>query len=206
MADLQRSAVTLADGTALDVLSHTGAADAPVLVYVHDFAGLDPDLGLLEALSEDATVHAPVFRSFASMEDVPLVQRQCSELITRLGLDRPMLAGHGAGAAVAAEMAAMAPIGFSHLFMIAPVGMNAEQRPISGEGMEHRLAQIQARTTLIRGKQDETVSMAAILNLARLMVGSSLITVPESGNDVVATRTDAVARGFAHGLRVSGGS
>lgn len=222
MKDLSRSTVDLADGTALNVVAGAGAdagADAGagagadgmggrdrVLVYIHAPGGLEDDLSLLNHLSVDLALYAPDLTSFRSMDDVPMIQRQCSEMMALLGLQRPMLAGHGAGAAVAAELAAAAPDDFDHLILIAPLGMDADQRPISGEGMENRLAHIHARTTLIRGKQDEIVTNAAILNLARLLPNSALITVPEAGHDVVNTRTDAVARGFRHGMRISGGA
>lgn len=208
MKDLNRSAVDLADGTVLGVVAGAGddCGGDRTLFYIHALGGLDDDLPLLAHLSIDVALHAPVLTSFQSMNDVPMIQRQCSELMALLGLQRPMLAGHGAGAAVAAELAAAAPDDFDHLFLIAPLGMDAGQRPVSGEGMENRLAHIHARTTLIRGKQDEAVTNADILDLARLLPNSALITVPEAGHDVVNSRTDAVARGFLHGMRISGGA
>ncbi len=204
MNDLTRKTVDLSDGTKLEVVTRPGDRAGPVLLYIHGLGGLDEDLAMLRQLPGDVIVHAPDLKGFRCMDDVPRVQRQCSELITALELARPMLAGHGAGAAVAAELEAASPHGFAHLFLVAPQGMDADQRPVSGEGMGHRLAYIDARTTLIRGKQDATVTAAAILDLARLLPRSALVTVPEAGNDVIVTRPDAVARGFRHGMRVSG--
>ncbi len=205
MNDLSRTAVSLSDGTALDVLTGGGGTAGPDLVYIHGLGGLDGDLAMLGHLQAELALHAPALTDFEAMRDVPLIQRICSEAIAALGLERPMLAGHGAGAAVAAELAAAPPDDFGHLFLIAPLGLDARQRPVSGEGMHHRLAHITARATLIRGKHDQQVTAAAILDLAQLLPNSALVTVAEAGHDAVASRPDAVARGFLHGLRVSAG-
>ena len=202
MSGLQRSTLGLSDGSEHEILGNERRG-GPALLYLHGLGGLAADEALVSALATRFSVRAPSLDTFGSINDVPIIQRQVAELLKALSLDRPLLAGHGAGAAVAAELAATMPGAFSHLFLIAPVGLHADQRPISGEGIENRMAHIDCRTTLVWGKQDTVVSMASILDLVRAIPSAGIATVPQGTNDMVSTLPDKVARAMANGLRIS---
>ncbi len=201
MSGLQHAVLGMPDGTERAILVG-GNGGARPLLHVHGPDGPDADQALLDDLSTDFDVHAPILDGFGSVADVPLVQRQVAEIVAAAGLVSPMLSGHGAGAAVAAELAAAMPGHFSHLFLLSPVGLNPEQRPVSGEGVEHRLGQINCRTTIVWGKQDSTVGILAVLDLARLIPASSIATVPQGTHDMVSTLPAQVARAMRHGLRI----
>lgn len=201
MNGLQRSAFRLPDGSECTVLHGNGGSGRPLL-YIHGIDGLAAEERLLSELSAAFAVHAPVLDEFRAIGDVPLILRQVTELLSASDLKSPMLAGHAAGAAVAAELAATLPGTFSHLFLLSPIGLDAEQRPVSGEGVGNRLAHIDCRTTLVWGKQDTTVSMESILDLIRLIPSAGLATVPQGTSDMVTTLSADVARAMLNGLRI----
>ncbi len=201
MNGLQRSALRLPDGSNCIILHSTGDAGQPLL-YIHGIGGLDADLCLLSELSSTFAVQAPVLDDFRAIGDVPLIQRQVTEMLSASNLRSPMLAGHGAGAAVAAELAATMPGSFVHLFLLSPIGLDAEQRPVSGAGVGNRLGHIDCRTTLVWGKQDAAVSMASMLDLVRVIPSAGLATVPQGTSDMVTTLPAKVARAMLNGLRV----
>ncbi|MDF1733115.1 MAG: hypothetical protein P1U49_16555 [Minwuia sp.] len=201
MNGLQRSALRLPDGSEYTVLKTKGGSGHPLL-YIHGTNGLEPDRNLLSELSSAFAVLAPVLDDFRAIGDVPLIQRKVIELLSASGLKSPMLAGHAAGAAVAAELAATMPGTFSHLFLLSPIGLDAEQRPVSGEGVGNRLGHVDCRTTLVWGKQDAMISMESILDLARVIPSAGLATVPQGTSDMVTTLPDQVARAMLNGLRV----
>lgn len=201
MNGLQRSALRLPDGSECTVLKATDGSGHPLL-YIHGINGLEADRSLLSELSSAFAVHAPVLDDFRAIGDVPLIQRRVIELLSASGLRSPMLAGHAAGAAVAAELAATMPGTFSHLFLLSPIGLDAEQRPVSGEGVGNRLGHIDCRTTLVWGKQDAEVSMESILELARVIPYAGVATVPRGTGDMVTTLPAKVARAMLNGLRI----
>lgn len=201
MNGLQRSALRLPDGSDCTVLHSTGGSGR-ALLYIHGIDGLDADQELLAELSSTFAVQAPVLDDFRAIADVPLIQRKMTELLSVSDLKSPMLAGHGAGAAVAAELAAAMPGTFSHLFLLSPTGLDAELRPVSGEGVGNRLGHVDCRTTLVWGKQDASVSMESILELARVIPSAGIATVPQGTGDMVTTLPDKVARAMLNGLRV----
>ena len=201
MIGLQRSAVRLPDGTERVILRSDNSGGHPLL-HVHGVDGADAEMALLSALSADFAVTAPVMNEFRSINDVPLIQRLVAELLSVSALKSPMLSGHAAGAAVAAELAAALPGTFSHLFLLSPIGLDAEQRPVSGAGVGNRLGHIDCRTTLVWGKQDAAVSMASMLDLVRVIPSAGLATVPQGTSDMVTTLPAKVARAMLNGLRV----
>ncbi|WP_281019839.1 MULTISPECIES: hypothetical protein [unclassified Minwuia] len=201
MNGLQRSALRLPDGSECTVLKTNDGSGRPLL-YIHGISGLEADRSLLSELSSAFAVLAPVLDGFRAIGDVPLIQRKVIELLSASDLRSPMLAGHAAGAAVAAELAATMPGTFSHLFLLSPIGLDAEQRPVSGEGVGNRLGHIDCRTTLVWGKQDAEVSMESILELARVIPSAGVATVPRGTGDMVTTLPAKVARAMLNGLRV----
>lgn len=201
MNGLQRSALRLPDGSDCTVLNSNGSSGHPLL-YIHGVDGMEADQRLLSELSSAFAVHAPVLDEFRAIGDVPLIQRQVIELLSASKLKSPMLAGHAAGAAVAAELAATMPGTFSHLFLLSPIGLDADQRPVSGEGVGNRLGHIDCRTTLVWGKQDAAVSMQSILDLVRVIPSAGISTVPQGTGDMVTTLPAKVARAMLNGLRV----
>jgi pimeloyl-ACP methyl ester carboxylesterase len=110
----------------------------PPLVYLHGPWGLAPDRGFVARLAENFTVHAPKFpgTSRGEHEAVHALDQWLdlvvyhAELVDRLGLSRPALAGHSFGGLVAAEFAAAAPKSVSKLVLIDPVGLWRDDQPV----------------------------------------------------------------------------
>jgi pimeloyl-ACP methyl ester carboxylesterase len=108
------------------------------LVYLHGPWGLAPDRAFIARLAEANTVYAPKFPG-TSKDDPDAVHAldgwldlvvYHGELLDRLALDAPMLAGHSFGALVAAELAAAAPKAVSRLVLIDPVGLWRDDLPV----------------------------------------------------------------------------
>jgi pimeloyl-ACP methyl ester carboxylesterase len=112
--------------------------DGPPLVYLHGPWGLDPDRAFIAQLAEGNTVYAPKFPG-TSQGDHAAVHALDSwldlvvyhgELLDRLELTAPVLAGHSFGALVAAECAAAAPMSVGRLVLIDPVGLWRDDLPV----------------------------------------------------------------------------
>ncbi len=106
------------------------------LVFLHGAGGLDMDLAFLDSLARKFHVYAPLVPGYGDSEE-------CSELrdmldftlhtwdvVERLGLKDPILAGFSMGGMIASEMAAVAPNDVSRLALIAPAGLWMDEHPI----------------------------------------------------------------------------
>ena len=110
----------------------------PPLVYLHGPWGLAPDRGFIAGLAESFTVYAPRFPgttrgdpdSVHSLEGWHDLVVYHGELLDRLELTTPALAGHSFGGLVAAEIAAAAPQSVSRLVLIDPVGLWRDDLPV----------------------------------------------------------------------------
>jgi pimeloyl-ACP methyl ester carboxylesterase len=115
---------------------YEGGAGEP-LVFLHGAGGLNLDLDFLDALAQRYHVYAPLVPGYGDSEE-------CSELrdmldftlhtwdvVDRLGLKDPILAGSSMGGMIASEMAAIAPNDVSRLALLAPAGLWLDQHPIA---------------------------------------------------------------------------
>ncbi len=110
----------------------------PPLLWLHGPWGLNQDRPFIERLAEGHTVHAPRFpgttkgdpNSVHSLGDWHDLVVYYGELMDRLGLAAPVVAGHSFGALLAAEFAAAAPKSVSRLVLIDPVGLWRDDKPV----------------------------------------------------------------------------
>ncbi|MPZ56799.1 MAG: alpha/beta fold hydrolase [Rhizobiales bacterium] len=114
------------------------AGSGPPLVYLHGPWGLAPDRAFVARLAEANTVYAPRHpgTSRGDPEAVHVLDSWLDlvvyygELIDRLQLGAPALAGHSFGGLMAAEFAAAAPRSVGRLVLIDPVGLWRDDLPV----------------------------------------------------------------------------
>lgn len=110
----------------------------PPLVWLHGPWGLNQDRSFIERLAAGHTVYAPRFpgttkgdhdgvHALVGWHDLTVYH---AELLDRLELAAPAVAGHSFGALLAAEIAAAAPKSVSKLVLIDPVGLWRDDRPV----------------------------------------------------------------------------
>lgn len=107
------------------------------LLYLHSVMGpaWDP---FVAHLAERHTVYAPEFPGTSpgdpyqihAIDDLSDIVLMYEELIRRLGIDRPVLVGHGFGGMLAAELAAHFPGAFDRMVLLAPLGLWRDEEPV----------------------------------------------------------------------------
>jgi pimeloyl-ACP methyl ester carboxylesterase len=108
------------------------------LVWLHGPWGLNQDRGFIDRLAAGNIVYAPRFpgttrgdhnsvHALVGWHDLAVYH---GELLDRLDLDAPAMAGHSFGALVAAEIAAATPKSVSRLILIDPVGLWRDDHPV----------------------------------------------------------------------------
>ena len=110
----------------------------PPLVWLHGPWGLNPDRAFVARLASANTVYAPRFPGTTrgdpdavhSLEGWHDLVVYYGELLDRLELAAPAVAGHSFGALLAAEIAAAAPKSVSRLVLIDPVGLWRDDLPV----------------------------------------------------------------------------
>src|SRR5579863_354933 len=114
---------------------YEGGSGRP-LVFLHGAGGLDLDLGFLDALAKLFHVYAPLVPGYGDSEECGELRDMLDftlhtwDVVERLGLKDPILAGLSMGGMIASEMAAIAPNDVSRLALIAPAGLWLDQHPI----------------------------------------------------------------------------
>jgi pimeloyl-ACP methyl ester carboxylesterase len=114
------------------------SGEGPPLVWLHGPWGLDPDRAFIGRLAAQHAVHAPRFpgttpgnpnsvHELVGWHDLTVYY---GELLDRLGLPAPMVAGHSFGALLGAELAAASPKSVSRLVLIDPVGLWRDDLPV----------------------------------------------------------------------------
>jgi pimeloyl-ACP methyl ester carboxylesterase len=99
------------------------------LVFLHGAGGLDMDLAFLNALAQKFHVYAPLVPGYGDSEECAELRDMLDftlhtwDVVERLGLKDPILAGFSMGGMIASEMAAIAPNDVSRLALIAPAGL-----------------------------------------------------------------------------------
>ena len=107
----------------------------PDLVFLHGHAGLAEDDPFLLALARRFHVRAPLLPGYGASEEAPDIRDMLDvtlhsfDVIEGLGLSKPILAGHGLGGMIAAEMAAVAPNDIDRLCLIASAGLWLDDHP-----------------------------------------------------------------------------
>ena len=114
---------------------YEGGSGRP-LVFLHGAGGLDMDLGFLDSLAQKFHVHAPLVPGYGDSEECTELRDMLDftlhtwDVVERLGLKDPILAGFSMGGMIASEMAAIAPNDVSRLALIAPAGLWMDEHPI----------------------------------------------------------------------------
>lgn len=126
--------ITTRRGIESDVFS---GGSGPAMVFFHGAGGTSPDDPLLQALTNDYTVYAPVWPGFGVDETETAIEDMLDftlhgwDLVDALNLDGPpILMGHSMGAMIAAEMACIARNDLSRLVLLAPAGLWIDSTPL----------------------------------------------------------------------------
>jgi len=140
--DLESRSVTTARGITGQVLVG-GPVGAPPLVAFHGAGGHLAGEPLLRRLAERYAVYAPVWPGYGAEEGEELIEDMLdfalhgADVIDALGLGpahgapRPHLLGHSMGGMIAAEMAAIAPLAYDRLVLVAPAGLWLDEYPVT---------------------------------------------------------------------------
>jgi pimeloyl-ACP methyl ester carboxylesterase len=119
----------------VQVRYYEGGAGRP-LVFLHGAGGLEMDLGFLDGLAQKFHVYAPLVPGYGDSEECAELRDMLDftlhtwDVVERLGLKDPILAGFSMGGMIASEMAAIAPNDVSRLALIAPAGLWMDEHPI----------------------------------------------------------------------------
>jgi pimeloyl-ACP methyl ester carboxylesterase len=114
---------------------YEGGSGRP-LVFLHGAGGLEMDLGFLDSLAQTFHVYAPLVPGYGDSEECGELRDMLDftlhtwDVVERLGLRDPILAGFSMGGMIAGEMAAIAPNDVSRLALIAPAGLWIDEHPI----------------------------------------------------------------------------
>ncbi len=116
---------------------YEGGSGQP-LVFLHGAGGLDMDLGFLDRWPQKFHVYAPLVPGYGDSEECPELRDMLDftlhtwDVVDRLGIKDPILAGLSMGGMIASEMAAIAPNDVSRLALIALGG------PVAGRASHSR--------------------------------------------------------------------
>ncbi len=133
-----------------------GGSGSPVLVLHHDIGDPGP-LPFYDLIAEQHTVYVPSHPGFGR-SDRPAWMRSVRDLaavyqwlLADLGAERAALVGLGFGGWIAAEMASLAPAGFSGLVLVGAMGLKPPEGEILDQALLNHVAYLRA------GFQDPTV-------------------------------------------------
>jgi len=113
-----------------------GPSSGRPIVYFHSAVGLTADDAVLATLAEAHPVIAPELPGYGESTGEELLDDMLDftlhgwDVVSSLGLDRPILVGHSMGGMIAAEMAALSPERSAGLVLIAPLGLWLDEHPI----------------------------------------------------------------------------
>lgn len=121
--------------TAVGTVKVLRGGEGPDALYLHSALG-EGATDLCNDLAADMTVAAPFFPGFSgsegidSIDDIEDAVYHLLDLIDRLGMDRPVVAGLSLGGWMAAELAVRYPGSISGLVLANPAGLYIEGQPI----------------------------------------------------------------------------
>lgn len=108
----------------------------PDLLFLHGAGGITREDPFLAALAEKYHVYAPLLPGFGESEESSKIRTMLDftlhtlDVMSALGLNKPILVGHSMGGMIAAEMAAVAPNDIDKLCLISSAGLWLDEHPI----------------------------------------------------------------------------
>ena len=108
----------------------------PTLVWLHGMAVPAPDDAVLNALTGQHEVIAPLMPGLAALDELaelPTLHDLVlfyDSILAELGVESATLVGHGFGAMLAAELAALAPGRANGLVLVGPLGLWNDAHPV----------------------------------------------------------------------------
>ena len=108
----------------------------PPLLWLHGMAAPEPDDELLKVLAHHFEVIAPRMPGLAGLEELgelPTLHDLVllyDSLLDALGVEAAMIAGHGFGGLLAAELAALSPRRVSGLVLVSALGLWSDEHPV----------------------------------------------------------------------------
>jgi pimeloyl-ACP methyl ester carboxylesterase len=130
---LTQSSLRLRHGPELKVVR---GGSGPPVVWLHGMAPPEPGDEVLEALAERHEVIAPLTPGLAGLEelqDLPTIHDLAlfyDGALKALGVERATVVGHGFGALLAAELAALQTSRTARLVLVCPLGLWNEDHPV----------------------------------------------------------------------------
>ena len=121
----------------------------PPLVWLHGMAVPGSGDAVLQALAEHHEVIAPLMPGLASLDELaelPTLHDLVlfyDAILAELGVESAALAGHGFGAMLAAELAALSPGRFDCLVLACPLGLWNDDHPVE-DIFANRFTQVEA--------------------------------------------------------------
>lgn len=110
--------------------------EGPDLLFLHGAGGLVAEDPFLDALAARFRVHAPLLPGYGDSEECHEIRTMLDftlhthDVMSALGLVRPIVVGHSMGGMIAAEMAAVAPNDIERLALICPAGLWLDEHPM----------------------------------------------------------------------------
>lgn len=171
----------------------------PDLLFLHGAGGIDASNPFLAALAEKYHVYAPLLPGFGESEESTEIRTMLDftlhshDVMSGLGLDKPVVVGHSMGGMIAAEMAAVAPNDIDKLCLISSAGLWLDEHPIPDvfATMPYELPELlfhdpEAGAAMMTAGADfsdpEFLTAFLIQNARQLgMAGKILFPVPDRG-------------------------
>ena len=110
--------------------------EGPDLLFLHGAGGLVAEDPFLNALAARFRVHAPLLPGYGDSEECHEIRTMLDftlhthDVMSALGLVRPVVVGHSMGGMITAEMAAVAPNDIDRLALICPAGLWLDEHPM----------------------------------------------------------------------------
>lgn len=111
--------------------------EGPDLFFLHGAGGILQDDPLLARLAETHRVWAPELPGFGDSAGEELLEDMLDftlhgfDMLSGLGIQRPVLVGHSLGGMIAAEMACLCPDDIPALVLLAPLGLWLDEQPVA---------------------------------------------------------------------------
>lgn len=131
---MRSETLSLASGRQ-QVVYRSGAGEP--LVWLHSLYGVDFDAPVIDALSRQFSVFAPLAPGFADLDELEAIRDihdlalHYDDTLHALGLASPIVAGHSFGAMIGAEVAAHVPDRVSRLVLASPLGLWDDAHPVA---------------------------------------------------------------------------
>jgi len=110
--------------------------EGPDLLFLHGAGGLVAEDPFLDALAARFRVHAPLLPGYGDSAECHEIRTMLDftlhthDVMSALGLVRPVVVGHSMGGMIAAEMAAVAPNDIDRLALLCPAGLWLDDYPM----------------------------------------------------------------------------